>query len=189
MGDSSDSGDGPADHKPESGTLRLLASFEPLLSTVGSVGGALGIVALGISSFTLFAYAFLVVAREVWDTISGEWPNIDDLKHLEVVLIEVTDVFLLAAVLNLLAVGFAQLFFDYTDSARIPAWLRVTNLDQLKNKLVGVLAVLLGVTFTAKVVEWTGGTDVFYLGLAIAAVMLALGMLSNVLERGGKGKE
>ena len=64
----------------------------------------------------------------------------------------------------------------------------MTDLDQLKNKRVGVLAALLGVTFTAKVVEWTGGRDVFYLGLAIAAVILALGVLNNVLERNGKEK-
>ena len=65
----------------------------------------------------------------------------------------------------------------------------MADLDQLKNKLVGVLAALLSVTSTAKAVEWTGGQDVFYPGLAIAAVILALGMLSNVLERNGKGKE
>ncbi len=186
MSEPNDSYDVPTEHLPDSATQRALIAFEPLLSSVGVIGGALGIIALAVSSFTLFSYAFLVVAHEVWKVLTDEWPNIDDLKHLEVVLIEVTDVFLLAAVLNLLAVGFAQLFFDYSDSARIPAWLRVTNLDQLKNKLVGVLAVLLGVTFTAKVVEWKGGTDVFYLGVAIAAVMLALGLLSNVLDRGGK---
>ena len=83
----------------------------------------------------------------------------------------------------ILAIGFIQLFVDTDLSPSLPAWLQVTSLDQLKNKLVGVLAVLLGVTFTAKVVEWDGGRDVLYLGLAIAAVIVALGLLISIFER------
>jgi uncharacterized membrane protein YqhA len=160
-------------------TARLL----PGLLASSTIGVAIGIAGLVLSGLTLFVYGFVVIVRETWDTVQSHSPDIDGLQHLQVIFVEVTDVFLLAAVLYILALGFLQLFIDPTLGERLPEWLQITSLDQLKNKLVGVLAVLLAVTFTAKVVEWEGSRDVLYLGIAIGTVIISLGLLISIFER------
>ena len=49
----------------------------------------------------------------------------------------------------------------------MPPWLRITTLDDLKERLLGVVAVLLAVTFLGSAVTWKGGMDILYLGIAI----------------------
>jgi uncharacterized membrane protein YqhA len=160
-------------------TTRLL----PGLLASSTIGVAIGIAGLALSGLTLFIYGFVVIVREIWDAVREHSPDIEGLQHLQVIFVEVTDVFLLAAVLYILGLGLLQLFIDPTLGDRLPGWLQITSLDQLKNKLVGVLAVLLAVTFTAKVVEWEGSRDVLYLGIAIATVIISLGLLISIFAR------
>lgn len=59
----------------------------------------------------------------------------------------------------------------------MPHWLVITDLDDLKGKLLGVIIVLLAVTFLGDVVTWDGSESILWLGLAIGLVLLALGYL------------
>ncbi len=52
--------------------------------------------------------------------------------------IELVDLFLLATVLYVIAVGLYELFVD--DSIPMPSWLVIHNLDDLKEKLIGVVS-------------------------------------------------
>ena len=79
------------------------------------------------------------------------------------------DFFLLGTVLYIIAMGLYELFID--DKLPMPKWLHIESLDNLKEKLVTVIIVMLAASFLGEVVEWTGGNDIFYLGAAIALLI------------------
>ncbi len=67
--------------------------------------------------------------------------------------IALIDMFLLGTVLFIVAAGLYQLFVDSRVS--LPAWLRITSLDDLKSLLTGVIIVALLVAFLGSAVTWT----------------------------------
>jgi uncharacterized membrane protein YqhA len=125
-----------------------------------------------ISALAVFIYGAVFVVVAMWDTMTAGKPTEDGLKHLTLQLVEATDAFLLGTVLYIVSIGFFQLFID-SDIA-VPGWMRITNLDQLKTKLVGVIVVLLAVTFLGKASDWRSGEEILYLGGAIALVIGSL---------------
>lgn len=135
----------------------------------------LAVVGTLLSSVSLLLYGALTAIDIVIDTIR-EWSvSPKGAKNLSIEFIELVDLFLLGTVLYLIALGLYDLFID--ESLPTPAWLHVNDLDDLKSKLVAVIIVLLGVTFLGSAVSWTGGRDILYYGLAIAAVLVPLGAL------------
>jgi uncharacterized membrane protein YqhA len=98
----------------------------------------------------------------------------DTSKAFAVESIELIDQFLLGTVLFIVALGLYDLFID--DRLPMPAWLEIHTLDDLKQKLVDVVAVLLVVTFLGYVVEWDGNTSILFIGLAIGAVLVPIGL-------------
>ena len=93
-------------------------------------------------------------------------------KALVLAFIEVTDLFLLATVLYVIAIGLFELFVD--DRLDLPNWLEIRNLDDLKQKLIGVMIVVMGVVFLGQVVTWDGQRDLLGYGGGIAVVIAAL---------------
>lgn len=93
-------------------------------------------------------------------------------KATVVEFIEVADVFLLATVLYIISLGLFELFID--DRLPLPGWLEIHDLDDLKEKLVGVVVVVLGVSFLGKTIEVESYLDLLYLGGSIAAVIASL---------------
>jgi uncharacterized membrane protein YqhA len=92
--------------------------------------------------------------------------------------IENVDMFLLGTVLYVIAVGLYELFID--DTLDLPKWLVIHDLDDLKDKLIGVVIVVLGVLFLGQVISWDGQRDLLNPGAAIALVIAALAyFLSN----------
>ena len=75
-------------------------------------------------------------------------------------------------VLYVLRIGMFQLFVS--PNLRVPEWMRVENLDDLKGHLINVTVVLLAISFLAIVVEWHGDRSVLYLEAALTGVILAL---------------
>jgi uncharacterized membrane protein YqhA len=73
------------------------------------------------------------------------------------------------------ALGLYQLFID--QSLVLPRWLKVNDLSDLKRDLIGVVVVLLGVSFLGEVVNWEGESTVLPLGAAVALVIAALGFI------------
>lgn len=105
-------------------------------------------------------------------------------KTLALGLIEVVDLFLLGTVLYIIALGLYELFVD--DQLPLPSWLSIHDLDDLKNKLTGVVILVMGVLFLGQVVSWDGQRDLLPYGAAIALVIAALTYFLS--QRGKKGK-
>ena len=79
---------------------------------------------------------------------------------------------LLATVLYVIAVGLFELFVD--DRLDLPLWLEIHDLNDLKDKLIGVIVVVMGVLFLGQVVTWDGQRDLMGYGVGIALVIAAL---------------
>src|SRR5918999_4821385 len=140
------------------------------LAVLGSfVGSAILLV---IATITLFRIAWNEIVNFDPDNWGGRPSHID---RLAVQLIEITDVILLGTVLYIVALGLYQLFID--QNLALPRWLKVNDLTDLKRDLIGVVVVLLGVSFLGEVVNWEGETDVLPLGAGIALVIAALGFI------------
>ncbi|MEI7645790.1 MAG: YqhA family protein [Chloroflexales bacterium] len=99
--------------------------------------------------------------------------------------IELVDLFLLATVLYVIAVGLYELFVD--DSIPLPSWLVIHNLDDLKEKLIGVVIVVLGVLFLGHVISWDGQRDLLNPGAAVATVIAALAYFLSLKKKEPKG--
>lgn len=95
-----------------------------------------------------------------------------ELSKTVVGFIEVADIFLLAIVLYIMALGLYELFID--SDVPVPDWLVVRSLEDLKEKLVGVVVVVLAVFFLGRVIESENPIEILYLGVGIAVVILAL---------------
>ena len=149
--------------------------FIIVLAVLGAFVGSA--ILLLIATITLLTIAWNEIVNFDPDKLGGA--HID---RLAVELIEITDIILLGTVLYIVALGLYQLFIDR--SLPLPHWLKVNDLTDLKRDLIGVVVVLLGVSFLGEVVNWEGESDVLPLGAAIALVIAALGFILWLTPKG-----
>ena len=86
-------------------------------------------------------------------------------------LLLLTDLFLIGATLMIAAFGFYDLFIGTTGASRsgrrLPGWLRMHDLNDLKARVISMIILVAAVTFVDVVVESKGGdVDTLYLGAA-----------------------
>ena len=110
-----------------------------------------------------------------------------ELSDMMVEYVEFADFFLLAIVLYIMSVGLYSLFID--DTIEMPEWLEIHNLEDLKEKLIGVVVVVMGVFFLGKLIHGTAAQDLFYMGIGVAAVVLALAYFARFVIIGHHGEE
>jgi uncharacterized membrane protein YqhA len=137
-----------------------------------------------LSAIALYVYGTLVVVRIILDTFSRGDVSVNGAKLLQVAFIPLTDVFLLGTVLVIVAFGLYQLFLQ--PGLPVPPWLKIESLGQLASKLIGVVGLLIGVTFLAFVVEVQSGASDLEFGISTAAVIAPLSLLLIVSHRLGR---
>ncbi len=71
-----------------------------------------------------------------------------------------------------MSLGLYELFID--SHLPLPEWLIVRSLEDLKEKLLGVVVVVLAIFFLGRVIEAENAIDLLYLGVGIAAVIASL---------------
>ncbi len=153
---------------------RLLGSSRYLivLAVVGSLLGA----------FVVLVYGLAATCVAAWRTVSEADFGPYGVQKVSVEFIDLIDLFLLATVLYIFALGLYQLFVN-PNMPMLP-WLHIHSLEHLKEKLLGTVIVLLGVTFLGEVVEWEpGDTSILYLGLGVAPVIAAFVLMIWVSNR------
>ncbi|MBX7171710.1 MAG: YqhA family protein [Pyrinomonadaceae bacterium] len=132
--------------------------FLVLIAVIGSLIGTVALLILGI-------YEIVEIILEV------SHGSIES-KKIVLGLIEIIDTFLMATVFLIISIGLYELFIDST--LKLPEWLEINSLDDLKAKLVGVVVIVLSVIFLGNTANWKGGQEILYLGGGIAAVIFAL---------------
>ena len=109
---------------------------------------------------------------KIYRVLAGALGAVETDKAMLVGFIESADLFLLAVAMYIIAIGLYDLFID--SQIEMPDWLNIRSLSDLKKKLLDVIIVILGVIFLGKVVNWSGGIEIIYLGGGIALVIAAL---------------
>lgn len=133
---------------------------------------AIAVLCVFIAASVLAIYGAIDTFVIVSDLISGGKTGDKISKQLILDAIELVDLFLLSTVFYVVAIGLYELFID--DNLPVPHWMSIRNLDDLKNKLIAVVIVVLGVTFLGQVVSGTAPQDLFWTGAGIALVIVAL---------------
>ena len=139
-----------------------------------------------VAATTLFLYGAVEIVQLIQETFALGVSS-KGAKALTLAFIEVVDLFLLGTVLYIVALGLYELFID--DNLRLPEWLAVHDLDDLKNKLTGVVIVVMGVVFLGQVVTWDGQQDLLRYGGGVALVIAALTYFLSQRSRKTKGRE
>lgn len=150
-----------SDKKP-AGLARRVPAYTRFIVAVPVIGLLAGAV-------TLTVMAGMETVTTIGHAVAGELAK----KEAVLEFIELADVFLLSTVLYIMALGLFELFID--DSLPLPAWLEIHSLDDLKKKLVGVVAVVLAVTFLGSVIKGTDAQALMYEGVGIGAIVVAMG--------------
>ena len=125
-----------------------------------------------VGAMALFAYGVVETLVIVVETIAKADVSSKGAKALSLAFIEIVDLFLLGTVFLMIALGLYELFVD--ENLKLPSWLSFSSFDDLKNKLVGVVVVVLAVLFLGAVVSWDGSRDLLGFGVGVALVIAAL---------------
>ena len=144
-----------------------------LLRALGSVRWLMAIAVLGC---LVIGIALLVhTAIEVYNAIEHLFDSGGSGKAgkaLAIHAVDIIDRFLLAAIAFIVALGLCKLFVN--PRVPVPDWLEIATLDDLKDKLIRVIIVILGVVFLGQVAAWDGGYEIAALAGGIAVVVAAL---------------
>lgn len=130
------------------------------------------VVCIFVAAVGLQIYGAVGTFQAIGDAIAAGKVSSKGAKDLLLRFIELVDLFLLGTVLFVIAIGLYELFID--DTVPVPPWLEIHDLDDLKEKLIGVVIVVLGVLFLGQVISWDGQRDLLSPGAAIALVIAAL---------------
>jgi uncharacterized membrane protein YqhA len=129
----------------------------------------------GLAAFVyaagVFGYAVVSIARHPFPV--GH--------HIGLFLLDI-DLFLIGATLLISAIGFYELFLGEIrgGGARMPGWLEMRDLNDLKGRVIGMIVMVLAVSFVELAVnadssgETAGGLQVLELGGGVAVVIAAL---------------
>ena len=132
----------------------------------------LAVVCSFLASLTIIVYGFLQTGNSIFQVMADGDISSEGAKKLVVSLIEVIDLFLLGTVFYITALGLYELFID--DRIKVPEWLEIHTIDDLKGKLISVVVVVLGVLFLGKAVTWNANEEILPFGSSIALVIASL---------------
>lgn len=94
-------------------------------------------------------------------------------KTMATEVIEIIDLFLVGTVAYIAAIGLYKLFID-DGEIKMPIKLKIESLNDLENKIIGVLIAALAVAFLGQAAGSTNLTETLYYGGGIALVIAAL---------------
>ena len=124
-----------------------------------------------LASLTMLIYGgirtFFVIAVAIRNGVAEKGG-----KAITVSFIELIDVFLVGTIFYIVALGLYELFID--ENLKLPSWLVIHDLDDLKGKLISSVIVILAVYFLGAVVNWDGKTSLLSLSASITLCILAL---------------
>jgi uncharacterized membrane protein YqhA len=130
-----------------------------------------GVVSLLLASVAAFGWGGVKTVDTIIVIITSYGKD----PFIAVSLIEIIDSLLIATALFVFAVSMYELFID---KLALPNWMLAHDLYELKNKLGGVIILVMVVKFLEHLVEWTDpyGSLLFAVAVAlVSAVLIALG--------------
>ena len=127
----------------------------------------IGIVSLLLASLAAFGWG----AVKTVSTIIAIAKSYGQDPYVAVSLIELVDSFLIATALFVFAASMYELFIN---KLALPGWMLAHNLHELKEKLGGVIILVMVVKFLEHLVAWEDPYDSLLFAIAVAVVSAAL---------------
>jgi uncharacterized membrane protein YqhA len=147
-----------------------------IISVLGTLVGS--IIVLGYGAVTVVGVLITVFVNHFIFTT-------EEVKIVAASSVELIDLFLLSTILYIVSLGLYKLFID--SNLPLPGWLIITDLNDLKERILGVIMVLLAISFLGYVVEWHfGDYSIVALGLGVGLVLFAIGYLVTAGALNGK---
>ena len=134
--------------------------------TIPVIGLFISAVAMTIATF----------ARTIYVTFEAVTLQME-IQEMLVEYVEFADFFLLSIALYIMSIGLYSLFID--SRIDLPLWLKIRTLDDLKEKLVSVIVVVMGVFFLGRLLLGADAKDIVFLGIGTAAVIFSLAYFVN----------
>ena len=131
------------------------------------------IVALPALGSILGALVLMIIGT--WEIVRSLVKLVDldiPVKESVVSILTAVDTLLLATVLLVIGYGLYELFVD--SSVKLPPWLEIRSLDDLKAKLIGVVVAIIAVVFLGVLVDATDANDVMLIGIGAGSVVIGL---------------
>lgn len=138
-------------------------------------GMIVAVISLLVSSFAALLWGVTKTFKAVeaiFDMESGS-------TRVPYYLIHSVDAFLIAIVLFMFAASIYELFIGKLD---VPDWIPAHNFYELKNKLGGMVILVMAVEFVGRLFTGLAGLELFYTALSVAvvaAVLIGFGMVSS----------
>jgi uncharacterized membrane protein YqhA len=140
--------------------------------------------AVAVPAVTSIIASFVLMGIGVWEVVMSIVHLIDtsvSIKLTVVAILTAVDTFLLATVLLVIGYGLYELFVD--SEVKLPQWLEIRSLDDLKTKLIGVIVAILGVVFLGALVDRRDANSVMLIGAGVGAVVIGLAAFTYATKR------
>jgi len=128
--------------------------------------------------------ALLLLAQGSIDIVLAVYRTVIDRTPLKDSIVEVltaVDAILLGTVLLVIGYGLYELFVD--SGIKVPVWLQVRDLEDLKSKLIGVVVAIIAVVYVGVLVNAEKASDVLSFGVGSGALVLGLGAFAWATKR------
>lgn len=139
-----------------------LTRYAVVIPAVAAILGALLLMVQGSIEM------LVVVSEAIFDGSS--------LKQSIVDVLTAVDAILLGTVLLVIGYGLYELFID--TEIKVPTWLRVDDLDDLKSKLIGVVVAIIAVVFVGIFVDANRADEIIEYGVGAGALVAALALFA-----------
>ncbi len=129
--------------------------------------GLVGVISLLLASAAAFLWGVVKTFNAVMLIVTSLGKD----PHIVIGLIDLVDSFLIATALFVFAVSMYELFIG---DVNMPQWMLAHNLHELKEKMGGVIILVMVVQFLEHLIEWKSGNETMLFAIAVAVVSAAL---------------
>ena len=147
-----------------------LTRYAVIVPAIASIIGALLLMAQGSIEMIIVVYESVAAHAYLKDTI--------------VAVLTAVDAILLGTVLLVIGYGLYELFVD--PELKVPDWLQVRDLDDLKSKLIGVVVAIIAVVFVGVFVDANRADEVLSYGLGAGALVAGLAVFALATRKADK---
>lgn len=136
----------------------------------------IGVMVLFVCSLTAYVLGVYKTIKTVIAIASNEVKN----DFALIALFDCLDTILIATALLVISISLYELFIG---ELKVPDWMLVKNLSELKAKFTFVIIPVMSVKFLQKLLQGENALDTFYYGVGIALVTASLAAFNYVSEK------
>jgi len=129
--------------------------------------GYIGVFSLLLAALAALGWGVVKTVNAISEIITSYGKD----PYIAVLLIEVVDSFLIATALYVFSVSMYELFID---KLNLPNWMLAHDLLELKEKLGGVIVLVMVVKFLEHLVEWKDPNASLFFAISVAVVSASL---------------